>query len=123
MKTEKEFEILGRAIEATEDPISAFADDFRRALINEFKKEGITEEMLFGEELCCFYHERSLHERIGRMDLVERLTAAAANCAGAIDNTVELRDFHEALVAAGFDFWKGVRKYLSIYYMLNSHLF
>ena len=60
---------------------------------------------------------------IARMDLIERLTTAAANCAGAIDNTVELRDFHEALAAAGFDFWKGVRKYLSMYHLLNSHLF
>lgn len=57
-----------------------------------------------------------------RMDIMERLTNAAASFAGGIDGTIERRDFHEALRSAGFDFWGGVRKYLSMYTMMNSHL-
>lgn len=57
-----------------------------------------------------------------RMDIVERLTNAAASFAGGIDGTIERRDFHEALRSAGFDFWGGVRKYLSTYTRSNSHL-
>lgn len=69
------------------------------------------------------YTPRSHGESMAdRMDIMERLTNAAASFAGGIDGTIERRDFHEALRAAGFDFWGGVRKYLSMYTMINSHL-
>ena len=184
MKTEKEFELLGKAIDETEDPDSKFAGDFRKALINEFAKEGITEEMLFGgntkrkkmviirpdlasslrgiaeaskgiadamskvssaamdssisasqvkkkphgppfevtyidseitasdEELLAYFRGIMLQKRIDRMDLIERMTHAAASLSG---NTPEeeLALFHAALRNNGFDFNKALISYLS----------
>lgn len=143
MKAEKEFELLGKALETGEPAaIEVFAKALRGELTKSFAKEGISEEMLFGsksapiqgqpmeascidsvimasdEEILHYFKEIMLLNRIKRMDMIERMTHAAAAISG---NTPEEERaaFHEALQAKGFDYRKALKSYLIVFAMLN----
>ena len=64
------------------------------------------------EELLAYFRGIMLQKRIDRMDLIERMTHAAASLSG---NTPEeeLALFHAALRNNGFDFNKALISYLS----------
>lgn len=70
------------------------------------------------KETLRYFQEIMLQKRIDRMDMIERLTHAAAFISGWTPEE-ELGNFHEALRAKGFCYSKGLISYLCVVAMIN----
>ena len=70
------------------------------------------------EELLAYFRGIMLQKRIDRMDLIERMTHAAASLSGKTPEE-EYADFHEALRAKKFDFQKALNSYLIVFGIIN----
>ena len=69
------------------------------------------------KELLAYFRGIMLQKRIDRMDLVERMTHAAATLIGGPQEW-EMERFHAHLQTLGFDFDKAIVRYLSVFYEL-----
>ncbi len=65
------------------------------------------------KELLAYFRKIMLQNRINRMDMIERMTHAAATLSGRTPEK-ELAYFHEALSYCGFDFKRGLNLYLQL---------
>ena len=71
-----------------------------------------------GEELLAYFRGIMLQKRIDRMDMIERMTHAAATISGRTPEE-ELAHFHAALQTKGFDYPRALRSYLMMFAVLN----
>lgn len=72
----------------------------------------------YGEELRAYFQGIMQQKRIDRMDLIERMTHAAATISGRTPEE-ELAHFHAALQTKGFDYPRALRSYLMMFAVLN----
>ncbi len=147
MKAEQEAELLGKTLE--EETFGAAVNKLREELEKLIAPIAnavqVPAEILFGrkrpariqgppletacmdaeitasdEELLAYFRGIMLQKRIDRMDMIERMTHAAASLSGRCQEE-ELNFFHVALRELGFDFNQGLIWYLRTFEWRLEH--